>query len=227
MKRMILLTGVVLLALGTKSMANELDELGEIQIVDESAKSTLFQKGKIVGCTDYGTKKELSCSKKPKDAILSKLPTSQQLNDADLSDDDDSEAIKDKLLEIIKELKELKEEQKENRATIKELKSLVAVFSEKKTTASKKKIIKKGIKKIEKKKSAKTKSTRIRQAIKEISRTDNEVIIEVQNNESLSTYAQAYYNDNTKYYKIYKANKDKIPESLQIVIGTHLRIPLN
>ena len=76
MKRMILLTGVMLLALGTKSMANELDELGEIQIVDESAKSTLFQKGKIVGCTDYGTKKELSCSQKPKDAILSKLPTS-------------------------------------------------------------------------------------------------------------------------------------------------------
>ncbi len=224
MKKIILTSTLFVLTFSTTSIA---DELGEIKIVDESAKSALFQKGDIVGCTDYGTKKELSCSKKPEDAILSKLPTSQQLNDANLEDEGDSDKIKNKLVNVIEELKKLKQEQKQNLATIKKLRGLVKVLSDKEPTKTKMATIKKGIQSISSKKSAKKSITRIRKPIKEISRDDNEVIIEVQNNESLSTYAQAYYNDNTKYYKIYKANRDKVPENLQIIIGTQLRIPLH
>ena len=224
MKKIILTSTLFVLTFSTTSIA---DELGEIKIVDESAKSALFQKGDIVGCTDYGTKKELSCSKKPEDAILSKLPTSQQLNDANLEDEGDSDKIKNKLVNVIEELKKLKQEQKQNLATIKKLKDLVKILSNKEPTKTKMATIKKGIQSISSKKSAKKSITRIRKPIKEISRDDNEVIIEVQNNESLSTYAQAYYNDNTKYYKIYKANRDKVPENLQIIIGTQLRIPLH
>jgi len=70
-------------------------------------------------------------------------------------------------------------------------------------------------------------TTLIRKKIKEIERFDDRVIIEVQSNESLSTYAQAYYNDNSKYYRIYKANRDKIGKNLQIIVGERLTIPLN
>jgi len=90
-----------------------------------------------------------------------------------------------------------------------------------------KQVLKERISQITPKKSRSKTVTIIRKPIKEISRTESEVIIEVQNNESLSTYAQAYYNDNTKYYRIYKANRDKIPKSLMIVIGDRLRIPLD
>ena len=224
MKKIIVSTTLLVLVFGGKCIAD--DEL-EINIVDESEKSALFQKGeKIMGCTDFSLKQEESCAKKPKDVILDKLPTSEQLTDSNLDDKEKSEDIKEQLLEVIEELQQLKLEQKENRETIKELKSLVQTFSKKKGH-QKVARLKKGIQHIQKQKSAKTKATRIRQPIKEISRTDTEVIVEVQNNESLSTYAQAYYGNNRLYYKIYKANKDKIPSNLQITIGSHLRIPLD
>ena len=227
MKKMIFITGIALLTLNTQTaLANELDALGDIQLVDESDKSSLFQKGPIVGCTDYSKKKELSCSKKPEDAILSKLPTSQQLEEKDLEDEDDANEIKDQLSAILNELSALKEEQKANRNTIKELRSLVKVLSDKKSHPAKQKmaIVKKSIKKMSRKVPKYT-STRIRKPIKEIEVYSDHVVIEVQNNESLSTYAQAYYNDNTKYYKIYRANRDKIGKDLQIIIGERLVIP--
>ena len=224
MKKIIVSTTLLVLVFGGKCIAD--DEL-EINIVDESEKSALFQKGEgIVGCTDFSLKQEESCAKKPKDVILDKLPTSAQLTDTNLEDEKGSEEIKDKLLDIIEELKQLKLEQKENRETIKELKGLVHVLSNKKAH-KKAAVLKKSIKNIQKKKASKKESTLIRKPIKEISRTDTEVIVEVQSNESLSTYAQAYYGNNRLYYKIYKANKDKIPSNLQITIGSHLRIPLN
>ena len=223
MKKIIASTTLLLLALGGKSIADE--EL-EIKLVDESDKSALFQKGKIMGCTDFSLKKEESCAKKPQDVILDKLPSSSQISEEDVEDETKNKKIQEQLLDIIEELKQLKQEQKENRKTIEELRKLVKVLSTKKGH-KKVAILKKGIKKIQKKKSPKREATLIRKPIKEISRTDTEVIVEVQNNESLSTYAQAYYGNNRLYYRIYKANKDKIPSSLQITIGTHLRIPLN
>ena len=227
MNKMTFITGVALLTLNTDIMANELDALGDIQLVDESDKSALFQKGQIVGCTDFSKKKELSCSKKPEDAILSKLPTSQQLEEKDLEDEDDANEIKDQLSTILNELSALKAEQKANRSTIKELRSLVKVLSDKKKHPAKQKmaIVKKSIKKMSKKVPKQYRTTRIRRPIKELEIYEDHVVIEVQNNESLSTYAQAYYHDNTQYYRIYKANQGKIGKDLQIIIGDQLIIP--
>ncbi len=227
MKKIIYRTTVILLAVNTLSIGESLDELGEIKLIDESEKSALFQRDKIVGCTDYGEQKELSCAKEPKEVILSKLPTSQQLEETNLEDEDARESMKNQLASILAELSQLKKEQRANRATIQQLKDIIKVLSDKKakSTPSKITMVKRDLKEIIPKKS-KT-ATLIRHKIKEISRNEHSAIIEVQKNESLSTYAQAYYNDNTKYYKIYKANRDKIPESMMIVIGTRLTIPLN
>jgi len=225
MKTMMFITGVTLL-FGANLMADELDE---IKLIDQSSKSALYHKDPIIGCSDHAHKKEESCSKKPEEIILSKLPTSQQLDEKDLEDEGDSDEIKSQLSSILNELSQLKKEQKADRSTIKELKKIINVLSSKKPESPKKKmsIVQEGIKKISTPKKKKTYTTTlIRKPIKEISRTDTQAVIQVQNNESLSTYAQYYYNDNTKYYRIYKANKDKINEDLQIIIGDQLIIPL-
>jgi hypothetical protein len=225
MKKIVYIISVGLLTFGTQGMANSLDELGDIKLVDESAKSNLFQREKIVGCTDFIKKKEFSCAKEPKDAILSKLPSSQQLEEINLEDEDDRESMKMQLNKILTELNSLRKEQKANRATITQLKGIINLLSDKKSL--KMTTVKKEIKKIKPKKSKSKTATIIRKKIKEISRTDTEVVIEVQKNESLSTYAQAYYNDNRKYHKIYRANKNTIPTSMIIIIGDRLRIPLH
>jgi len=225
MKKMLFIAGIALYS--TCVVANDLDDLGDIKLIDESDKSALFQRGKIVGCTDFGKKKELSCSKKPEEAILSQLPTSKQLDEKDLDDEEDLDEVKGQLKKILDELSALKEKQKANQNTIKELRSLVKVLSNEQPIKAKEKlkIVKTGIKKIKPKKSKSHTQTLIRKPIKEVEVYDDHVVIEVQSNESLSTYAQVYYNDNTKYYKIYKANKDKINKDLQIIIGDRLIIP--
>jgi len=228
MKKIAYCVGVMFITLGSYAQADSLDDLGEIKIVDESAKSKLFQREKIVGCTDFVKKKEMSCAKEPKDAILSKLPTSKQLEETDLKDDRSRAEMKAQLSSILAELNKLKKEQQASLITIKRLKSVINTLSkEKPNTTTEKMMMVKEIKEIKPKKKKSYTETLIRKKIKEISRTDTEVIVEVQSNESLSTYAQAYYNDNSQYYKIYKANKNKIPKSMVIIIGDHLRIPLN
>ena len=112
----ILLSSLLLYSLtNTASIAEEL----EIQLIDESAKSDLFQKGKIagtiVGCNDNSLKKELACAKKPKDAILSKLPNSKQIKEVNLKDDNEREQIKMQLATILLELNYLKEAQKQTK----------------------------------------------------------------------------------------------------------------
>ena len=224
MKKLMLITGMSLM-IGTNVVADELDD---IQLIDQSSQSALYHKEPIIGCNDHAHKKEESCSKKPEEIILSKLPTSQQLDEKDLEDDEDSNEIKEQLSAILNELSQLKKEQKANRETIKELKKIIEVLSSKKPENPKKKmsIVQEGIQKIVPKKKRTYTTTLIRKPIKEISRDETHAVIEVQNNESLSTYAQYYYNDNTKYYRIYKANKDKINDDLQIIIGDQLIIPL-
>jgi len=227
MKKLMQLTSIGMLSLSPYLMAETLGDLGEIKLVDESAKSNLFQREKIVGCTDFIEKKELSCAKEPKDAILSKLPTSQQLEEADLENDAVRKDIKNELSGILAELNKLKKEQQASLATIKRLQSVIDSLSqEKANTSTEKMTMLKDIKHITPKKKKSYTKTLIRKKIKEISRTDTEVIVEVQSNESLSTYAQAYYNDNRQYHKIYKANKDKLPANMMIVIGDRLTVPL-
>lgn len=218
-------------------MAEEL----EIKLVDESEKSALFQhgdiEGSIIGCNDNALKKELACAKKPKDAILSKLPNSQQIEEVNLEDDNEREQIKMQLANILDELNSLKKAQKADRNTIKELKSVISDLTPSKNKqmphiksaqlTSVKNVINEKIQNMTPKKSKSKKATIIRKNIKEISRTEDAVVIEVQRNESLSTYAEAYYGDNRKYYKIFKANKHILPASMILTIGERLTIPLN
>ena len=200
----------------------------EIKLIDESSESTLFQnqkiQGTIVGCNDHLLKKEMNCAKKPKDAILSQLPTSQQIKDTNLKNNDESKEIKIQLANILTELNMLKKAQTEDRKTIQKLHSIIQKLT---TKNASNKNIQKEIQDLRPKKSQSPFSTLIKKQLKEISRTESSVVVEVQKNESLSTYAEAYYGDNRKYYKIYKANKNIIPPSLTIVIGDRLTIPLD
>ena len=225
MKATLFMAGVLLLS--SSLLANELDEI-EIDM-NLNSNSNLLKQTKIIGCTDHSKKKEESCSKKPEEAILSKLPTSQQMNEIDLDKKEDNTKITKQLTDILKELSTLKEAQKADRETIKELKSIIKSLSshDSENKVTKITTIKKQLNHIQKKRKRTTTTTRIRKPIKEISRDGESVIIEVQNNESLSTYAQYYYNDNTQYYKIYKANKGKISKNFDIIVGEQLRIPLN
>jgi hypothetical protein len=236
MKKTVLNTALLCILLNANSMAEEL----EITLVDESEKSALFQNGNIegtiVGCHDNSLKEELACSKKPKDAILSKLPSSQQIEETNLDDDNERDQIKIQLANILAELNHLKEAQKVDRDTITELKSIITDLSPKKIQMpqiqskqlnSVKKTIQEKIEKITPKKSQSKIATIIRQKIKEISRTEEAILIEVQKNESLSTYAEAYYGDNRKYYRIFQANKHILPASMILTIGDRLTIPLD
>ena len=222
MKRTIFIVGISFFL--TNLMAEGLDM--EIEI-DESTNSSLLKQTKIIGCTDHAKRKEESCSKKAEDVILAKLPTSQQITEQVVESKESKEAIKEQLSSILSQLNQLKQVQKANQDTIDELRKIIDVLSSKKVKTTKNSIkkIQKSIQKIKRPHQSNAQKTRIRHDIKEISQNDIGVVIEVQNNESLSMYAQYYYNDNRKYYKIYKANRDKIKSNLQIVVGDHLVIP--
>jgi len=237
MRNTLLSSTLLYMLLNSQTMAEEL----EIKLVDESDKSALFQKnikGSIVGCYDNALKKELACSKKPKDAILSKLPSSKQIQDTNLNNDNEREQIKMQLANILAELNSLKKAQKADRHTIKELKSVISSLSPKSTCSKAQqmpkieskqltKVIQDKIKQITPQKSRSKRATILRQKIKEISSTKHFVVIEVQKNESLSTYAEAYYGDNRKYYRIFQANKHILPPSMILTIGDRLTIPLD
>jgi len=237
MKKTLVNSTLLCMLLHSQTMADELD----IKLVDESKKSALYQKeieGSIVGCFDNALKKELACSKKPKDAILSKLPSSKQIEETNLDNDDEREQIKMQLANILDELNSLKKAQKADRNTIKELKSVITSLAPKSALPKSQqmpqieseqltKVIQKKIEQITPKKSRSKRATIIRKKIKEIYRTEDSVVIEVQRNESLSTYAEAYYGDNRKYYRIFQANKHILPPSMILTIGEQLTIPLD
>ncbi|CAA6820933.1 MAG: Unknown protein [uncultured Sulfurovum sp.] len=233
MKKTVINVALLSILLNAQLMAEEL----EIKLIDESEKSALFQQGNIegtiIGCHDNAFKKELACAKKPKDAILSKLPTSQQIESTDLKNDDEREQIKMQLANILAELNHLKTAQKADRETIKQLKTVISELSPKlkiekeKELIVSKQVIQEKIKRITPKLSKSKVPTLIDKKIKEISRTPNSVTIEVQRNESLSTYAEAYYGDNRKYYRIFQANKHILPASMILTIGDILTIPLD
>ena len=52
-------------------------------------------------------------------------------------------------------------------------------------------------------------------------------IVTVQRGDRLSDYAQKYYGDKRKYYRIYRANRDKIGRDLELHIGDKIIIPLS
>jgi len=52
------------------------------------------------------------------------------------------------------------------------------------------------------------------------------IIVRVKRGDTLSKYAKKYYGDRSKYYRIYRANRDKIGRDLMLHIGDKIIIPL-
>jgi len=225
MKKIISITGVILLSFGTSCIAIGADDFDTIKLIDDSSKSTLKQ-GHIVGCNDHVNKKELTCSKEPEEIILSKLPTSSQIDETEFNTDRDMAKIKTQLSTVMKELEKLKKDREQDKKIIEKLSGLIEVISKKKSSSEKRLTVKKGIENIVKRNITKRKSKYIPRKIKVLESYDDHVVIEVQQGESLSSYAEAYYNDKNKYYRIYKANRDKISSNLEVIIGDRLTIPL-
>jgi hypothetical protein len=226
MKKIISIVGtILLLSLGTSYTAVASDDLDTIKLIDDSEKSKLKQTH-IVGCNDHVNKKELTCSKEPEEIILSKLPTSSQIDQTDFETEKDIEKIKNQLRIVMEELEQLKKDREQDKKIIAKLSSLIEVITKKKSGIEKKNRVKEGIENIVKKNIKKRKSKYIPKEIKVLETYDDHLVIEVQKGESLSSYAQAYYNDRNKYYRIYKANKDRISSNLEVIIGTKLIIPL-
>lgn len=228
MKKLIPIILLSMTAVSTHLIADdELEDL-EISIIDDRANATLKQTGPIIGCDDNAHKKEMSCSKEPAEAILSQLPTSKQLDKADFDKEEDLDSIKKQLGTILTELNQLKEQRAKDQETITKLQNMIQVLSDKKTTSAdqKSKVVKEEIQTIVATNASKKQSKFIPGSIKVVEEHPGYVMIEVQKNESLSSYAEAYYGDQNKYYQIYKANRDKIPANLEVIIGTQLKIPL-
>jgi len=53
------------------------------------------------------------------------------------------------------------------------------------------------------------------------------IIVTVKRGDRLSDYAKKYYGDKRKYYRIYRANRDKIAEDYQLIVGDKIIIPLS
>jgi Mor family transcriptional regulator len=219
------MAGVLLLSLSTFCMASESEDL-EIKLVDDSNKSDLKQEH-IVGCNDHVKKKELTCSKEPEEIILSKLPTSSQLDETDFDREKDLEKIKAQLNDVMEELAKLKKAREQDKKIIEKLSSLIDVLSKEKESERKKRVVKSEIENIVKKNVKKRHSKYIPKKIKILERYDDYVLIEVQKGESLSSYAEAFYGDQNKYYRIYKANRNRISKNMEVIIGDRLIIPLN
>ncbi len=216
MKKSLLIISLALFSLSSHIVAEEL----EIKLVDESGNAGLSQ-GPIEGCDDE-KKQEHTCSKEPEEVILGKLPTSVQFTDhAEVAE------LESKLRAVLKELSALKKEKKQNLKTIARLNSMIETLSSKQSDSSKQEIVETGIQEIVIETKQRRKRLPIAKEIKVIEEYADHVVVEVQNGESLSKYAKKYYGDNNKYYRIYKANRDKIPANLEIIIGSHLIIPLD
>jgi len=216
MKKSLIVFSLVMFSLGSNVLADEF----EINLVDESGNSGLTQ-ASIEGCDDE-KKEEHTCSKGEDEVILGKLPTSVQFTDHKQVSD-----LENKLRSVMGELSSLKKEKKQNLKTIARLNSMIETLSSKKSDVAKQEIVETAIKEIVVETKQRRKSRPVAKDIKVIQEYADYVIIEVQNGESLSKYAKKYYNDNRQYYRIYKANKDKIPPNMEIIIGSHLKIPLN
>jgi len=189
---------LLLVILSSTSMADDLqDQIDNIVLVDET-KNSLMKQEKIIGCDDSSLKiDELKCSKE-------RTPEDR---------DKDIDEIKAQLSNILQQLAELKKE-KDNR--VKDTKFATIQKSITKLTIPKV-VTQKDTNKIQS--YSKPKAIKVLETHKEF------VVIEVQRGESLSKYAQKYYGDSRKYYKIYKANQDKIAKNLQIYIGDKLIVP--
>jgi len=121
----------------------------------------------------------------------------------------DLEEIKKQLAFILKKLSELenKDDTKQKSKDISNIKNCLSQLTEEK----KSKEMVKRVKRIKKHKKHKK---------------DHTVVV-VEKGDRLSDYAKKYYGDKRKYYRIYKANKDKIAKDFKLTIGDIIIIPLS
>jgi LysM repeat protein len=119
----------------------------------------------------------------------------------------DLDEIKKQLAFILKKLSQLenKDDTKQKSKDISNIKNCLSQLTKEKKTKEKKEIKRKKFKKQKK----------------------DHTIVVVERGDSLSSYAKKYYGDKKKYYRIYRANKDKIAEDLQLIIGDIIIIPLS
>ncbi|SFV67082.1 hypothetical protein MNB_SV-12-1497 [hydrothermal vent metagenome] len=183
------------------SMQKEIDS---IILIDESNQSNIKQQA-IIGCDNTLKIDEVKCSKKrntdDSPIKIENLPKSDKL---DNSRDEEMEKIKNKLNDIIKQLAELQTVKENNRELREQLKKITLIQ-----------------KLVNQDKNSRNRA----KEIKVLQVYSDHVIVKVQEGESLSKYAQKYYNDSSKYQAIYRANPDKIDKTLQIYIGDELIIP--
>ena len=122
----------------------------------------------------------------------------------------DLEEIKKQLAFILKKLSELenKDDSKEKREDISNIKNCLSQLTEEKKSKerAKRRVYKK----------------------KKYSRYKKDyTVVVVEKGDRLSDYAKKYYGDKRKYYRIYKANRDKIAEDMKLSIGDVIIIPLS
>ena len=94
-------------------------------------------------------------------------------------------------------------------------------------------IILKKLSEIEKEKNISIKSRKIRNIRKSIKRVNRHrkngtyITIRVKRGDRLADYAKKYYGNSRLYYKIYRANRDKIGKDLKLRVGDRIIIPID
>jgi hypothetical protein len=122
--------------------------------------------------------------------------------------------IKKQLALIMKKLSDLetKKDSKEKSKDISNIKNCLSKLTKEKD---------------EKEKEVKNKvETKKKREVKKKKKRDHIVVI-VRKGDRLSDYAKRYYGDKRKYYRIYRANRDKIAEDFQLIVGDRIIIPLS
>ncbi|HHD80972.1 MAG TPA: hypothetical protein ENK99_05195 [Campylobacterales bacterium] len=119
----------------------------------------------------------------------------------------DLDEIKKQLAFILKKLSQLenRDDTKQKSKDISNIKNCLSQLTEEKKTKEEQKI----------------KRNRVKKKIK-----DHTVVV-VERGDRLSDYAKKYYGDKKKYYRIYRANRDKIARDMKLTIGDIIIIPLS
>jgi len=116
---------------------------------------------------------------------------------------------------IVKQKREIKELKKELNRVLRRLSKMEKEIGN--PNRKKKRVIKRNKKKRVKRK----KVVKIEPKIK-----GDYIVIRVKRGDTLSKYAQKYYGDKSKYYKIYRVNRDKIGRDLKLHVGDKIVIPI-
>lgn len=185
------------------------DQLDSIILIDDRAPEEKNASTKaVIGCNNDLKIKELSCAKErpTQEKNSTKLTTTPAKVETHPSQEEELKAIKSQLNAIMAKLSELTANS--TQSVPEEVEKQIQTIS-----AIQKEINKEG------------NTTKLPKKIKVIETKSDHDIIEVQSGESLSKYAQKYYNNPRDYANISRANPDKIDATLQVYVGDHLIIP--